>query len=136
MKADMLPIVHSTAVGSVATVNPDGSPWNTPLHLAFDDERVVWLSDERAWHSQNIGRDPRVSIAIWSDTEVENVKGVYIQTTARRVEGMEEVAARQLYAARYGGKIPEKFVAGSTYVATIGDINTTKTRGGRLYFDG
>lgn len=136
MKADMLAIAHEVAVGSVATVAPDGSPWSTPLHLAFDDDRVVWLSDERTWHSQNIARDPRVSIALWSGTAVENVKGVYIQTTARRVEGMEEVAARQLYAARYGGKIPEKFVAGSTYVATIGDINTTKTRGGRLYFDG
>lgn len=136
MKSDMLPIVHTVPVGSVATINPDGSPWNTPLHFAFDEDKVVWLSDERAWHSQNIARDARVSITIWSGTEVEHVKGVYIQTTARRVEGMEEVAARQLYAARYNGKIPEKFIAGSTYVATIGEINTTKTRGGRLYFNG
>lgn len=136
MNSDMLPIVSHTHVGSVATLNPDGSPWNTPLHLAYGDDVVVWLSDERTQHSQNIARDPRVSIVLWSDTAPEHVKGVYVQSTARRVDGMEEVAARQLYAARFGGHIPEKFVPTSTYIAPIGDINTTKTRGSRLYFDG
>lgn len=136
MKSDILPIVQSVLVGSVATVNEDGSPWSTPLHIAFSDDMVVWLSAESSQHSRNIERDPRVSIAIWSDTELENVKGVYVQSDARRVEGMEEVAARQIYAARFGGTIPEKFVAAATYVAPLGEINTTRTRGGRLYFNG
>lgn len=136
MKSDILPIVQNTLVGSVATINPDGSPWSSPLHMAFGDDVVVWLSDERTQHSQNIARDPRVSINIWTGDLTENVKGVYVQSEAKRVEGIEEVAARQIYAARFGGKIPEKFVPAATYVAPLGDINTTKTRGGRLYFDG
>lgn len=136
MKSDILPIVQTTLVGSVATVNPDGSPWSTPLHLAFGDDVVVWLSDASTQHSENIARDPRVSITIWAGDSVENVKGVYVQSTARLVEGVEEVAARQIYAARFGGKIPEKFVPSATYVAQLGDINTTKTRGGRLHFSG
>lgn len=136
MQSDILPIVHDQPVGSVATINPDGSPWNTPLHMAFGDDVVVWLSDKNSQHSQNIARDGRVSITIWSGDVLENVKGVYIQSTAHLVEGIEEVAARQIYAARFGGKIPEKFVHAQTYVAPLGEINTTKTRGGRLHFDG
>lgn len=133
MENDILPIVGMVQVGSLGTVNDDGSPWSTPLHFAFGDDKIVWLSAEHTQHSVNIERDPRVSIVVWSNTEVENVKGVYVQTTARKVTGVEEVAARQLYAARFG-KVPEKFAAASTYIAPLGEINTTKTRGGRIYF--
>lgn len=136
MNSDMLPIVASRLVGAIATVNVDGSPWVTPLHFAFSDDMVIWLSLEETQHSQNIARDPRVSITLWSEEEVSNVKGVYIQSIAHKVEGVMEVAARARYAARFGGKIPEKFVDGATYCAPLGDINTTKTRGGRLYFNG
>lgn len=134
MKSDILSIVGMVQVGSLGTVNDDGSPWSTPLHFAFAEDKIVWLSADETQHSVNIARDPRVSIAVWSNTEVENVKGVYVQTTARKVTGMEEVAARQLYAARFG-KVPEKFIPASTFVAPLGDINTTKTRGGRIYFN-
>lgn len=135
MKSDILPITASVKVGSLGTVNADGSPWSTPLHFAIDENKIVWLSTDNAQHSRNIDREPRVSIVLWSDTEVENVKGIYVQSQARKVTGMEEVAARQLYAARFGG-IPEKFVPASTYIAPLGAINTTMTRGGRLYFNG
>ena len=134
MKSDILPIVSTVKVGSLATVNPDGSPWSSPLHFAFGDEVVVWLSSKDAQHSINIERDDRVSIALWMDTSVENVKGVYVQTCASLVTGVREVAARQLYAERYGS-IPEKFLDAETYIAPLGDINTTKTRGGRIYFE-
>lgn len=133
MKSDIVPIVSTVKVGSLATINEDGSPWSTPLHFAVGDEVVVWLSSGQTQHSLNIERDDRISIALWSDTEVENVKGVYIQSNARLVEGAQEVAARQLYAERFGS-IPDKFMAGETYIAPLGDINTTKTRGGRVYF--
>lgn len=136
MKSDMLPITETVLVGSLATVNEDGSPWSTPLHMVFTDEQVIWLSPRDTQHSHNIERDPRVSIVLWSKDELPNVKGVYVQTTAERVEGVAEVAARQRYAARLGGAIPERFIGAETYVAPLGDINTTKTRGGRLYFTG
>lgn len=134
MKSDLLPIVSTVAIGSLATLNPDGSPWSTPLHFAFGDEVVVWLSAGSAQHSQNIERDQRVSITMWTSGELQNVKGVYVQSLAQRVTGAEELAARQLYAERFGGTIPEQFLQAETYIAPLGDINTTKTRGGRLYF--
>ena len=136
MRSDLFPTISSTQVGSLATVNEDGSPWNTPLHMAFADEYVVWLSPERSQHSQNIARDPRVSITLWSSENFENVKGVYLQSTAKLVTGTAEMAARQVYVARFGTNIPDQIASSETYIAAIGDINTTKTRGGRLYFDG
>lgn len=122
-------------VGALATVNADGTPWVTPLHVAVDEEMVVWLSSENTQHGQNIARDNRISLTLWSNTEVENVKGVYVQSRAEIVTGAKEIAARQLYARRFG-TVPEKFLAAETYIAPLGDINTTKTRGGRLYFNG
>lgn len=122
-------------VGALATVNADGTPWVTPLHVAVDEEMVVWLSSENTQHGQNIARDNRISLTLWSNTEVENVKGVYVQSRAEIVTGAKEIAARQLYARRFGA-VPEKFLAAETYIAPLGDINTTKTRGGRLYFNG
>lgn len=136
MREDLDIIAANTLVGALATINEDGSPWNTPLHFAFGDDYVCWLSPENTQHSENIARDPRVNITLWTKEQIPDVKGAYISTTARRVEGLEEVAVRQVYAARLGGTIPEKFVSAATYKAPLGEINTTKTRGGRLYFDG
>lgn len=133
MKSDIVPIISSVAVGSLASLNQDGSPWSTPLHMAIGDEAIVWLSSEKTQHGINMDRDDRVSIALWSDTEVENVKGIYVQTYAEKVTGVQEVAARQLYAERFGA-IPEKFLAGETYVAPLGEIDQEKSRGGRIYF--
>lgn len=133
MKSDILPIVSTVTVGALGTVNEDGSPWNTPIHLAVGEEVVVWLTSRHTQHGRNIERDDRVSIALWSDTEVEHVKGIYIQSRAEIVTGSREVAARQLYAERFG-EIPEKFLAGDTYVAPLGELDDEKTRGGRLYF--
>ncbi len=135
MKSDMIPIISVVGVGSLATINDDGSPWSTPLHVAVGDEVIVWLTSSKTQHSQNIQRDNRVSLALWSSSEIENVKGIYVQSRAVKVSGGQEIAARQLYAERFGG-IPEKFLAGETYIAPLGDINTTKSRGGRIYFDG
>lgn len=133
MLEDVLSLTSAVRVGSLGTINPDGSPWSTPLHMAVDDTRVVWLSDRTAQHSQNIARDPRVSLTLWTGDTFENVKGVYLQSEAREVTGLEEVVARQLYMARFPD-VPEKLAGTSTYVASLAEINTTKSRGGRVYF--
>lgn len=133
MLQDMLSIAATSRVGSLGTINPDGSAWSTPLHMAVDEDKIVWLSDSQAQHSENIARDARVSVALWTGDTFENVKGVYVQTEAREVSGVEEVAARQLYMSRFPD-VPEKLASTSTYIAPLGEINTTKTRGGRLYF--
>jgi len=136
MSEEFTLLVGDAPVGSIATINEDGSPWSTPLHFAFDATHVYWLSPLDTQHSRNIERDPRVSIVVWSSDEIPRVRGVYVQSKAELLTGEREQQARVIYASRFGGTIPEKFAASPTFAARIGDINTTKSRGGRKYFDG
>lgn len=136
MSEELQLLVGDAPVGSIATLNDDGSPWSTPLHFAFDNQYVYWLSPLDTQHSRNIARDPRVSIVVWSSDEIPHVRGVYIQSRAVLLQGEAEDVARQIYATRFGGTIPEKFATSPTFAAPIGDINTTKSRGGRKYFVG
>lgn len=136
MSDELYSIASITPVGSLGSINPDGSPWSTPLHFAFDDQYVYWLSSADTQHSQNITQDPRVSIVMWSSTEVPRVQGVYIQSRAEQITDEAEVqGALGVYARRFDGKIPEKFQGSPIYRAPLGDINTTKSRGGRRYFE-
>lgn len=50
-------LFEENILGTLATVNDDGSPWSTPLHIVTDGEAVYWFSKETAVHSQNITRD-------------------------------------------------------------------------------
>ena len=47
-------ILNENLVGAVATINADGSPWISPVHIFSDDEAVYWFSDENRQHSMNV----------------------------------------------------------------------------------
>ncbi len=136
MQDDILQITEQIHVGSLATINEDGSPWNTPLHFTFSDTMVYWLSSPKAQHSQNLERDDRVSITIWSDHTPPNVKGAYVQSRGSKLTGATEITGRQIYKARHGKYLPEAFFLADLYGAPLGEIDETKTRGGRIYFKG
>jgi uncharacterized pyridoxamine 5'-phosphate oxidase family protein len=66
---------------AIATVNEDGSPHNTPVFAAFDDELdVYWSSDPNSLHSKNIERTGQVFIVVF-----ESGGGLYIQAKAHQV---------------------------------------------------
>ena len=134
IKDEISIITEQVHVGSLATINEDGSPWSSPLHFAFTDTMVYWLSSEKTQHSQNIARDGRVSIVLWLPSTPPNVKGVYVQSEAALLTGPAEITARQLYKARFGGGLPDDFYLAEIYGAPLGEIDETKTRGGRIYF--
>src|SRR5215204_3537482 len=72
---------------SLATVTPDGRPWNSPIFVAFDaDVRFYWSSHLDAAHSRNIAARPDVCLVVFDSTEPdESGNGVYIRATAREV---------------------------------------------------
>ena len=40
---------------TIASVDKDGNPWNTPVYSAYDDNYVFyWISDKKNIHSKNI----------------------------------------------------------------------------------
>ena len=77
---------------TIATVTPDGKPWNSPVYSAFDENyNFYWGSDIKSQHSQNITSNENVFIVIYNslggDFEGE---GVYIKAKAHEIVDVEE----------------------------------------------
>lgn len=126
-------IFESNIIGTVATLNEDGSPWVTPLHIFADDEAAYWFSMEDKQHSQNVARDPRVSLTLFSADLSQGPKGVYLNGSAEKLSAEESEQAKQLVVARIG-KVPAHFVPAAGYKLKIGQLNSSKSAGDCWYF--
>jgi PPOX class probable F420-dependent enzyme len=62
-----LELLGSSAVATVATINPDGSPQLSAAWVGVEDDEIVFatLPDQRKLH--NLRRDPRVAIMVQSE---------------------------------------------------------------------
>jgi hypothetical protein len=80
-------VLENVANGSLATVSPDGRPWNTPLFVAFAaDFKFYWSSLSDTEHSRNIAVRPDVFLVVFDPTQPdESGSGVYIRATAREL---------------------------------------------------
>jgi general stress protein 26 len=66
---------------SIATVNDDGTPHNSPVFMAFDDKlNGFWVSHPETQHSHNIARDGRVFLVVFDSREGHG--GLFIQAKA------------------------------------------------------
>jgi hypothetical protein len=83
---------------NLATVNEDGSPWNTPVSAAHDDQlNFFWGSSPDNVHSDNIRRDGRVFVTIYDSTVPEGTgEGLYLIGRAEEL-GPEEGTAVYKY---------------------------------------
>ena len=126
-------ILNENVIGSIATINEDGSPWATPVHVFSDDEAVYWFSLEDKQHSQNIARDPRVSLTLPSLDMSHGPKAVYISGSAELLGVDDTTESRKLIEAKIG-KIPEPFLQMSGYKLKIGELNGGKSTGNCWYF--
>lgn len=124
-------ILAGNIIGTLATLNEDGSPWATPLHIFADDEALYWFSAETHQHSQNIERDGRASVALFS--KEEGTKGAYISGVATKLNDAETTKAQQIVIDLFG-KIPPVFENTSGYRLPIGEINSSKSSENRWYF--
>lgn len=124
-------ILAANLVGTLATINEDGAPWATPVHVYADDEAVYWFSKDEHQHTQNVHRDPRVSLALWARTDA--TKGAYIQGSAEKLEGERAKDAFQL-AAKPDGTLPSVFENTSPFCLKIGPSDTSRTTENRWYF--
>lgn len=133
MNEDVKAIFEENILGTLATVNQDGSPWATPLHIVTDGDAVYWFSSEKAEHSQNIEQDSRVSLALFSPDKSEGLKAIYIQGRVQKVpkEGID--AAREIYAKRVGF-FSEYLKSAAAYRLPIGQLDGVKTVGKCWYF--
>lgn len=83
---------------NIATVNEDGSPWNTAVATSRDGQlNFYWGSSPDNIHSQNIRRDGRVFVTIYDSTVPEGTgEGLYLLGRAEEL-GPEEGTAVYKY---------------------------------------
>ncbi len=69
---------------TIATVSPDGQPWNTPVVARFDDDlNLYWVSWRANCHSRNIAHDPRIFVVVYDTSAPEGSgEGLYLQMKA------------------------------------------------------
>lgn len=126
-------IVNNNLVGSIATINEDGSPWVTPVHIVADETSVYWFSKETVQHSINVARDPRVSLTLFSPDLSRGPKGVYIQGQVDKLDVDSTTEAKKLLEAKIGF-LPPNFIEATGYRLKIGEFNRGKSTGNCWYF--
>lgn len=126
-------VFDDTVLGVIATVNEDGSPWATPVHVATDGEYAYWFSHETTIHSKNVARDSRVSLSLFSPDESKGPKGVYVNGRAEKLAGEQVDTARQVFTNRIG-TLPPVFATASAYRLPLGQFNDEKSTGNCWYF--
>jgi PPOX class probable F420-dependent enzyme len=85
---DYLDLFSKPAVGSLATLMPDGQPQVSPVWCDYDGQHVLVNSARGRQKDKNLQRDPRVSLCI---TDPENPYR-YMEVRGRVVEVTEEGA--------------------------------------------
>jgi hypothetical protein len=83
---------------NIATVNEDGSPWNSIVSCSHDDQlNFYWGSCRDSVHSQNIRRSSKVFVTIYDSTAPEGTgEGLYLLGKAEEL-GPEEGTAVYKY---------------------------------------
>lgn len=84
-------ILKNSTYMTLATVCPDGSPWNTPVAPnRKDDLTFTWGSDPESVHSANVRREKRVFVVIYDSTAPEGTgEGVYMRGEAEELPDHE-----------------------------------------------
>lgn len=128
---NIVSILSDNIIGTLATINEDGTPWATPLHIFADDTALYWFSKDTQQHSANIARNAQVSIALWSQSGA--TRGAYISGKAVKVTADATPAVLDIVLSTVG-TMPPVFENTSAYRLDVGPINTSKSSENRWYF--
>lgn len=120
-------------VGCIATVNDDGTPWATPLHMASDGEYVYWFSNETERHAANHERDNRVSLALYAPEGGPHKEGIYLNGRVEKIARDKWAEIGDFLTKRLGFSLAT-FSTGAAYRMPIGTFDEQKSTGNCWYF--
>lgn len=85
---------------NIASVCPDGSPWNTPMSVTCDSElHFHWGSSPENIHSINIRNDSRTFITIYDSTVPEGTgEAIYMSGIAKEMEKENDFMTKYVFA--------------------------------------
>ena len=77
---------------SLATATPDGRPWTTELHFAYDDDlNLYFCSSFESRHSREARANPCVAGTIVTQHFLnQNVRGIYFEGMIEQLEDVDE----------------------------------------------
>lgn len=92
-KQKAIEILAKIQYATVATVTPDGKPWNSPVAHEIDvDHNIYWFSDKESQHSKNVRTNPHAFIVIYDSTAPEGTgEGVYVEADVIELNDAEEI---------------------------------------------
>jgi len=87
-------IIFRILYATIATADPNGRPWISPVYCAFDAAyNFYWISARTALHSMNIQNNPAVALVIYDSTAPEGTgEGVYVRAKAYEINEVREIA--------------------------------------------
>jgi hypothetical protein len=132
-------IVKNILYINIASITPDGKPWNSPLYCAFDRNlNYYWLSWKLNQHSENIRNNSSIFVTLYDSTVPASTGfGVYFEGKAYELNnpmeilaGIKEVYSRERRKPRdviqFLKKFPRrvyKFIPEKVWVNGEGEIN-------------
>ena len=86
-------ILAKIQYATVATVTPEGKPWNSPVaHEIDENNNIYWFSDKENQHSKNVCENPYAYIVIYDSTVPEGEgEGVYIEADVEELTNAETI---------------------------------------------
>jgi uncharacterized protein YhbP (UPF0306 family) len=105
LPADLQQLLSAVQYASIASVCPDGSPWNTPVSGVFDEElNLYWASWTQNQHSLNIAASSNIFVTVYDSRTAEGVAvGLYLQMKAKKLTKWPQIEqARRVYTTNFG----------------------------------
>jgi len=86
-------ILSKIQYATIATVTPEGKPWNSPVAHEIDENNIIyWFSDKENQHSKNVRENPFAFIVIYDSTAPEGTgEGVYIEADVEELADADEI---------------------------------------------
>ena len=92
-------IVRASSYMTLATADPTGRPWASPVWFASTDcQEFFWVSSPQTRHSQNLAVRPELAISIFDSHQVPYTsQGVYVAAIGEAVPESELDAGLEVY---------------------------------------
>ncbi len=119
---------HTTL--TLATVATDGRPQAAPVFFAeMDDLSLIFISEQKSRHSQNVKWDGRVAAAIYADGQSwQSIRGIQLEGVCTALKGEAAQAAQTVYLAKYPFIAENKLLAVMLNLVTFYQIKPTWLR--------
>jgi nitroimidazol reductase NimA-like FMN-containing flavoprotein (pyridoxamine 5'-phosphate oxidase superfamily) len=132
-------ILDKVIYATIATAEPDGTPWAAPQFVAYDQDakRLYWCAARGSQHALNISHNPKAFIAIYdSSVGPGEGSGVYLRASAQEVvdSKVAEAAMAQLIQRHQGvpyWKLEDVQRPGSAVAVFAADIQRAWLNEGR-----